>query len=84
MNVLYMLNKISLIPDLMFPKTTLPHRLLLFAAARGRDLALIGWHTVMAKVTFDEPPPSGKIFIPSRQSPHTNEEGRVKSQWPLF
>jgi hypothetical protein len=69
MDVLDVSNEILLSPNLMFPKTALPHRLLLFTLPRWRHSPLISCPTTMAKITFDQAPTGGKILIANGQGP---------------
>ncbi len=71
MNVLHMLNVITLIPDLMLPKATLPHGFFLFTLPRYGDLSLISCLTMTAEIALDESPAGRKISITGRQCPQS-------------
>jgi hypothetical protein len=67
MNIIHMLSKISFIPDLMFPKPSLPNRLLPFPQPRSRALSFIRRTAPTAEVIFDQSPAVRKISISLRQ-----------------
>ncbi|MEP0947636.1 hypothetical protein NC992_12200 [Leptolyngbya subtilissima DQ-A4] len=69
-NVIYMLAKVGLIANLMFPKPLLPDGLLSFAKAGSRLLLLVVFKAPQAKPSFDALPPRGKVGITFGQSPN--------------
>jgi len=55
------------VSNLVFPKTTLPHRFLLFAQSEFSDLSLIRDGAMVAEMTLDQPPTGGKVSIANGQ-----------------
>ncbi|GEM_PF-2283191 len=71
MDVINMVSKIPLITNLMFPKPALPNCPFLFGNTAGVNAIVFTHLTATRKITFDQPPPGGKIGIAIRQRPDT-------------
>ena len=71
MNIFNVLDEVTIISDLVFPKTMLPDRLLAFKKAGLRLTTLASSMVFSAKITLYLPPSHREISIVFRQGPNT-------------
>jgi hypothetical protein len=84
MDILYMLDEIVFISNLMLPKTTLPYRFLLFALSGFGNLPLIWECTMPAEMALDQPPTGGEICIANGQRPQAQSNARSRLSPSIF
>ncbi len=63
MNILYTINKIAIVPNLVFPKPALPNRCFSFFLSRFGYFPPHFTRLSTTKLTFNEPPTHRKIRV---------------------
>jgi hypothetical protein len=89
MDVFHMPDIIDLIPDHMFPVSSLPNRFFMLRFTRSTQGEWVGNAHLSGKIRFDQSPAPGEIGISRRQCPDTmnmlgQDNDGIEIKWVVF